>query len=104
MIDAVAEGKVPSAKIIATLQLKPTLLPHLQEDWDTFWLLSGSRSIAGFGGCGPIPMSEVVAYFQLKAVRDQQERERTLQLLLIMDREFLQIQLEDARRQQKKGK
>jgi len=48
----------------AALQRRPKLYPWCVHYLEAFHTLSGSRAL-GFGGAGPIPLSEIRAYFEI---------------------------------------
>lgn len=58
-------------------------------------MLHGSRQYT-MGGAGPIPLSEVLAYFQMFGVRDEDEREEMVAFIRALDSEWLAAERERA--------
>jgi hypothetical protein len=75
------------------LKNKPKLVPWAVEYYRAFHTLSSSRPM-GMGGVGPIPISEVLAYFEVFEVRDPDERETYVTMIQALDSVYLQKQSE----------
>ena len=72
---------------VPALDRRPELNADLAFAWEAFQILHASRA-QGFG-FGPIPLSEVLAYFEAFAIDDLDEREELLTLIQQLDREYL---------------
>lgn len=87
---AIEEGRVP-----ATAE-PPFLFPDLHKFWDAFAVLSRRRSVtitaAGQVLSNPIPIAEIVAYLDLRDIRDADTRELYLRWLDHLDVEYLSHQ------------
>jgi len=76
-------GETPKA-----LQDRPKLNRWVAEYYKAFAVLSDSRSILQ-GGVGPIPLSEIFAYFQMFEITDLEERERFTTMVKALDRVYI---------------
>lgn len=79
----VEQGHDPEA-----LRNKPRLKPWLGDYYKAFNLLSTSRQL-GMGAAGAIPMSEMMAYFEVFEVHDLDERETTITMIKALDSVYL---------------
>lgn len=73
---------------ITPLDNEPMLEFHLVLVWRAFTTLSRSRQM-GFG-VGPIPLTEIKAYFDLVGIEDVESRCYYLDLIQIMDSHWLE--------------
>jgi len=65
------------------------LLPAAQPFWDAFWVLHGSRG-ASMGGPMPIPLTEMLAWCDLRGIEDSEDRMELLQHIRTMDAVYLE--------------
>jgi len=72
---------------VPALDRRPELSSDVFFIWEAFQILHASRA-QGFG-FGPIPLSEVLAYFEAFAIDNLDEREELLALIQQLDREYL---------------
>ena len=72
---------------VAALESKPDLYDDLRPLWQAFWQLSRCRP----SGWGPsaIPVSEIVAYLDLRHITDPDTRVEWADLIAVMDNEWL---------------
>ncbi len=73
---------------VEALENQPRLKPWLAEYYRAFNALSSSRQV-GMGGVGPIPMSEMAAYFEVFEVRDLEERDTYITMIQALDSVYL---------------
>lgn len=69
---------------VQSLQERPRLSRWVQEYWDAFQILSGSRIIHQ-GGIGPIPLSEMVAYMDATYLVDVDARLKFIKMIQSLD-------------------
>jgi hypothetical protein len=70
------------------LEDRPELMAGLEPYFETFALLSPSRSVH-MGGAGAIPVTELKAYLEIEGITDAEERRTHLRLLRAMDETYL---------------
>lgn len=75
---------------VEALENRPELLPELRYVWNGFILLSDSRS-SGMG-LSYIPLSEILAWFQIYDIDDMAEREEVLEMIKALDRIYVEYQ------------
>lgn len=93
-------GNLPAKK---ALEEQPEIPEWLSPFWSAFNILTRSR-VQTFGGPGPIPLTEIESYFRLFYITDLEEREEYLQILIVMDREFLKYHAELQKRENNRNK
>jgi len=71
--------------------------------WKSFVVLSASRVITQAGPCG-IPLSEILAWCDMRGVVDREAREDYVFLVGQLDAEFLSYHSERMMQQHEKGK
>jgi hypothetical protein len=79
----------------APLLARPKIKRHDVWYLEAFQSLSAARS-NGFSGAEPIAISEIVAYLNLEGVTDPQERRRFLNLVQLLDSEWMKFHRERA--------
>ncbi len=72
-----------SGKTLPPLQEEPDLCPWLIEYWRIWKTLTFSRQI-GFG-VGYIPYSEIICYLNEKEISDEEERDRIIDIIQMLD-------------------
>lgn len=70
------------------LKNKPRLRPWVADCYAAFQMLSNSRPV-GMGGVGPIPISEMLAYFETFEIHDPEERETYITMIQALDSVYL---------------
>ena len=70
------------------LRDRPRLTPWVVEYYSAFQTLSASRPV-GMGGVGSIPISEMMAYFELVEIRDPDERLTYVTMTQALDSVYL---------------
>jgi hypothetical protein len=73
---------------VPALENKPYLSRWTMPYMEAFNVLSDSRS-SGFGGVGPIPLSEIRSYMEIYEIVDIDERERFIKMVKALDSEYL---------------
>ena len=85
---------------VQALQTRPKLNLWVQEYWDAFQILTGSR-IVHQGGVGPIPLSEMVAYMDATYLVDVDERLKFIRMIQSLDSVYVSHINEKAKRESK---
>ena len=73
---------------IKTLSDEPELFPHLYWVWDAFGELNYRRGVS-MAGPVPITMADIEAYARYRGINSQEERDRLLNYLRILDQEWM---------------
>lgn len=71
---------------VRALERRPRIREHLQDIWEAFWNICGSRPPAE--GLWPVPVSEILAYFDLVGL-DAERRRDWFDALRALDVEWL---------------
>lgn len=98
-MDFYARLKQQGEKIKTPLDEMPEVFPDVARYWDAFVLLSSGRQ-SGMASC-PIPLSEILAYFQFRSILCKDEQRQFLYYLKALDREYLNFQAEQSKQQAK---
>ena len=77
-------GKTPQA-----LLSEPHLFDDLQGSWSVFEALHRSRGILD-GRPQALAWSEILAYLELRGIRDEEERDETVEHVLVLDSAYLE--------------
>lgn len=85
---------------VKSLEERPKLSMWVQEYWDAFQVLSGSR-IVHQGGIGPIPLTEMVAYMDATYLGDVDERLKFIRMIQSLDSIYVKHINEKAKRESK---
>lgn len=83
---------------VKSLQDRPKLSRWVTEYWDAFQRLSSSRT-AHQGGIGPIPLSEINAYFDVMNIRDVDDRLTYIKMIQSLDSVYVKHINEKAKRE-----